>query len=1575
MTINKQYASNSKVSSWNFNISHGVRNCCLLDGVECRFGHVIGLDLSNSFLYGTISSNNSLFNLIHLRTLNLAFNDFSSSQIPSGIGRLSQLASLNLSCSGFSGEVPKQISQLRNLVSLDLSANPGRLKLQSSDFQNLVQNSSETLRELFLSQVDIDSELPASIGNLTHLNILGLRYCGFTGTLPASISNLTQVTYLDLSRLPSLESFSNLTYLSLFGNNFDRWKLPDWFGKLNKITYLGLNDVNLYGEIPSSFFNLTHIEELFLSFNQLKGQLSSALLNFQNLEEFDLSDNNVTVDFDLFFSLTKLKYLYLRGNNVKLSVIDSYTNETQPKFIALDLGSCNLKVIPEFLQFQNQLESLYLDDNKIEGLIPRWMWNISKETLEILSLSQNLLMGFEQHSPIASWVSLRELNLSYNMLHGSIPVPPPTTVFYSVSNNNLTGEIPPLICDVLDLSCNNITGLIPPCMQKLSNSSLQVLKLRSNTLQGTIPNIFTTKSKLVLIDLSENKLEGEVPRSLENCESLQILDLGYNFIHDTFPFWLGALSELQVLVLRFNKFHGIIRLPSKVKVNFLKLRIIDLSHNSFSGYLPYEYFQEWSAMKETTANATYMETTIKEYYKGGSTFYSYQFSFQITNKGHKMDYVKIPDAFFAVDLSSNMFRGKIPESIGTLSGLQLLNLSNNELSGVIPSSIGNLTHLEALDLSGNKLYGMIPQNLVQLNFLEFFNVSNNNLSGHTLQGNQFNTFSNDSYIGNQALCGFPLSMKCGDSEESKPPTVSFKEDTKSDFPNGIDWVVILIVLESALANKVSSLSHANECSILFQFKESMYIDKYASFDSHAYPKVASWNLHKSNCCSWDGVECKFGHVIGLDLSSSFLFGPISSNNNLFNLIHLRTLNLADNNFCSSQIPSGIGRLSQLANLNLSEVDIDSELPASIGNLKHLKILDLSYSAFKGTLPASISNLTQLRELHLNYNGMIGQIPSSFSNLTQLTLLDLSHNNVSGSIPSYIGNMTQLTLLDLSYNKFTGSLPSLESFSNLTYLSLSNNNFDRWKLPDWFGKLNKITYLNLENVNLYGEIPSSFFNLTQAESLYLSRNQLEGELPFSLRNLQHLEELYLDGNNMTVDFDIFLSLKKLKYLDLYRNNITLSVKDSHTNETQPQFIALWLASCNLKVFPQFLRFQQQLEYLFLNDNKIEGLMPRWMWNIGKETLSILSLSQNLLIGFEQHSPVAPWVRLETLDLSHNMLSGEIPPSICDLLYLHLLDLSFNNIIGSIPPCLKKISKSLQVLNLRNNTLQGTIPNLFAISSTLAMIDLSDNKLEGRLPRSLENCKSLQFLDLGHNFIEDTFPFWLGALPELQVLVLKFNKLHSVIRISTWSAMKGTKANATYMSMPQMWEEYWFSIQMTNKGVYMDYMKIIKTFYAIDLSSNMFRGNIPESITTLTGLQLLNLSNNELFGIIPPSMQNLMSLESLDLSSNNLSGMIPQDLVQLNFLEFLNVSNNNLTGPIPQGRQFDTFVNNSYIGNQALCGPPLSKKCGDPKASKPSFEEDTKSDFPNGIDWVVILIGLVTGLIIGVLLVTCTPVGVG
>ena len=96
-------------------------NCCSWEGVTCsKEGRVIGLDLFNESITGGLH-NSSLYSLQNLQTLNLAYNDLSSSAIPSQFGRLTKLSYLNLSNAGFVGQIPNAISRLTRLVTLDLS--------------------------------------------------------------------------------------------------------------------------------------------------------------------------------------------------------------------------------------------------------------------------------------------------------------------------------------------------------------------------------------------------------------------------------------------------------------------------------------------------------------------------------------------------------------------------------------------------------------------------------------------------------------------------------------------------------------------------------------------------------------------------------------------------------------------------------------------------------------------------------------------------------------------------------------------------------------------------------------------------------------------------------------------------------------------------------------------------------------------------------------------------------------------------------------------------------------------------------------------------------------------------------------------------------------------------------------------------------------------------------------------------------------------------------------------------------------------------------------------------------------
>ncbi|KAM4077733.1 hypothetical protein ACJW30_12G162200 [Castanea mollissima] len=690
-----------KVSSW-MTLSS---DCCTWDGVQCdeNTGHVTSLDLSSSYLYGSINSSSSLFQLVHLHRLNLASNDFNHSQIPAGVRRLSKLTYLNLSNSAFSGQIPSEILQLSKLVSLDLVG---------TGFSGM---------------------LPDSIGNLKSLHFFDVGGCNFSGPMPFSFGNLTEITFLDLS-----------------DNNFNRGTLS-WVGKQTKLTFLNLYETNLCGDIPFSLGNLTHLKTLF--------------------------------------------YLQLSDNNLSLLIDPSTNISTFQKFKVLGLASCHLSEFPEILRNQDQLQVLLLSRNKIHGQIPKWISNLSKDTLVSLDMSENSLTGFDQAPNSLPWTRLLILYLSNNKLQGPLPIPPPSTVYYKVDSNMLSGEITQMICNLsflsyLDLSYNNLSGYLPQCLSNLSN--LSILNLRHNNFHGHIPQMFIEGCQLSMIKLNQNHFQGALPRSLANCTMLEILDVGNNHIGDIFPSWLGTLPELGVLILRSNRFHGAIGKP-ETNSTFPKLHVIDLSNNYITGKLPLEYFQIWKGMQSYDAGGlTYMQARVKIHIPSCGWLYTYTYQMTLTNKGIKTEYWKIQDDFVAIDLSGNRFEGEIPKIVGNLKALRMLNLSNNVLTGSIPSSLVNLKNLESLDLSQNMLVGEIPPQLVELTFLAFLNLSHNDLTGTIPQGKQFLTFENSSFNGNVGLCGSPLSKRCANLKDPPPLPSIFVENQDAVSLFEFDWRVVVM---------------------------------------------------------------------------------------------------------------------------------------------------------------------------------------------------------------------------------------------------------------------------------------------------------------------------------------------------------------------------------------------------------------------------------------------------------------------------------------------------------------------------------------------------------------------------------------------------------------------------------------------------------------------------------------------------------------------------------------------------------------------------------------------------------------
>jgi hypothetical protein len=115
------------------------------------------------------------------------------------------------------------------------------------------------------------------------------------------------------------------------------------------------------------------------------------------------------------------------------------------------------------------------------------------------------------------------------------------------------------------------------------------------------------------------------------------------------------------------------------------------------------------------------------------------------------------------------------------------------------------------------------------------------------------------------------------------------------------------------------------------------------FNSTLSTKLVKWN-QSVDCCSWDGVTCNEGRVIGLDLSNESISGGLNDSSSLFRLQHLQSLNLAHNYYFnnSQEIPSEFDKLANLSYLNLSYTGFAGQIPIAISRLTRLVVLDLSH---------------------------------------------------------------------------------------------------------------------------------------------------------------------------------------------------------------------------------------------------------------------------------------------------------------------------------------------------------------------------------------------------------------------------------------------------------------------------------------------------------------------------------------------------------------------------------------------------------------------------------------------------------
>uniref|UniRef100_A0A3N7FAI2 Leucine-rich repeat-containing N-terminal plant-type domain-containing protein n=1 Tax=Populus trichocarpa TaxID=3694 RepID=A0A3N7FAI2_POPTR len=212
--------------------------------------------------------------------------------------------------------------------------------------------------------------------------------------------------------------------------------------------------------------------------------------------------------------------------------------------------------------------------------------------------------------------------------------------------------------------------------------------------------------------LQNNLLYGQISPFL--CNSLQYIDFSHNRLYGQIPPSVFKLEHLRALMLSSNdKLTGNI---SSVICELKFLEILDLSNNSFSGFIP-----------QCLGN---FSDGLLVLHLGGNNLHGNIPS--IYSEGNDLRYL---------NFNGNQLKGAIPPSIINCVNLEFLDLGNNMIDDTFPSFLEKLTQLEVVILRSNKLHGSLKGPTVNRVFqqLQIFDLSSNSLGG-PLPTEYFNNF-------------------------------------------------------------------------------------------------------------------------------------------------------------------------------------------------------------------------------------------------------------------------------------------------------------------------------------------------------------------------------------------------------------------------------------------------------------------------------------------------------------------------------------------------------------------------------------------------------------------------------------------------------------------------------------------------------------------------------------------------------------------------------------------------------------------------------------------------------------------
>ncbi|MBA0711591.1 hypothetical protein Golax_010755 [Gossypium laxum] len=212
------------------------------------------------------------------------------------------------------------------------------------------------------------------------------------------------------------------------------------------------------------------------------------------------------------------------------------------------------------------------------------------------------------------------------------------------------------------------------------------------------------------------------------------------------------------------------------------------------------------------------------------------------------------------------------------------------------------------------------------------------------------------------------------------------------------------------------------------------------------------------------------------------------------------------------------------------------------------------------------------------------------------------------------------------------------------------------LPEAFGKLHGLVYLNLSN-NQIEVIPDSIGGLKKLEELNASSNHLQ-HLPDSVGLLLNLRILDVSGNKLNALPESIARCSSLVELDASFNNLTFLPNNIGYGLLNLEKLSIQLNKIHF--LPSSICEMRSLRYLDAHFNELHGL-PQVIGRMTK--LEVLNLSSNFNDFTELPDTISDLTNLRELDLSNNQIRA-LPCTFGRLGKLVKLNLDQNPLI--VPP---------------------------------------------------------------------------------------------------------------------------------------------------------------------------------------------------------------------------------------------------------------------------------------------------------------------